>query len=585
MSNTTNITDPHISTSFGAREQGRLISGRYEIIELKGKGGMGAVYRAIDRQLNRMVALKRILTASHMSVSEVALREARTLAALSHPNIIGIYDIVQDQDEDRRECLWMVTAWLEGRSLRELDHPIHPIAVLGIMVQVLSALAASHKLKVFHRDINPSNIMLTGDGKIILIDFGVASSPGISTGETIAGTLKYIDHRILEGKPADALSDLFSTSIMLLELLSGKTVLPDLAPLPLYNFLKSGLLKKIDEISEGTYPPLTALARRYLDDRERSSLFSLGERVTEEVHVTLREKLQTLTTKSPEECVAEYMTPGTCQDVNIQVALLKESREALEHPSLSPKQKAHWISFRATWLETGIEETIDKSHVPQSIVDTAILKDKKRSMRRSLTWAITGASLVAVIGTGAFLLKKQPVNEPPKSTVTVQTSQSSDSTSPATKPLIQSLALHEPSKNIAKESLVLITSNVWADLYVDQIFVGRLPRAKPFPIKLGKHTFRLENSYMETLEKSLVVNDEPQAKLKFELTPKSATHRFVLNEPGLLYIDDIEYGFTNSKELKLPFGTHHIKVMKNGVVIAETQTFIGPDTPKDVLIE
>src|SRR5690606_36471385 len=95
------------------------------------------------------------------------------------------------------------------------------------------------------------------------IDFGVAFAPGASTGATLAGSLRYADPRILEGEPPDALSDMFSAALLQIELMTGETVMPDLAPLPLYRHMKKNLGARLGALLDGGYPPLVALARRY----------------------------------------------------------------------------------------------------------------------------------------------------------------------------------------------------------------------------------------------------------------------------------------------------------------------------------
>jgi serine/threonine protein kinase len=131
-----------------------LANGRYELCEFVSKGGMGAVYRARDVQLGRWVAVKCLLDVTRETSRELAAKEARTLASLNHRNIMRVFDILQSGDQ-----VWIVSEWLEGKSLAQLPMPLPPAAVLAIMAQVYDALASAHAAQVIHRDVKPANII------------------------------------------------------------------------------------------------------------------------------------------------------------------------------------------------------------------------------------------------------------------------------------------------------------------------------------------------------------------------------------------------------------------------------------------
>ena len=145
--------------------------GAYEILSALGVGGMGEVYRVRDTRLGREVALK-LLPTSHtpdVSARDLAEREARIVASLNHPNILALHDIgVQD------EYMYLVTELIDGESLRVLTPPLRKSLDIG--AQIADGLSAAHGAGVTHRDLKPDNIMVTRDGRVKLLDFGVATS-------------------------------------------------------------------------------------------------------------------------------------------------------------------------------------------------------------------------------------------------------------------------------------------------------------------------------------------------------------------------------------------------------------------------
>jgi eukaryotic-like serine/threonine-protein kinase len=214
--------------------------GPYEIRERIGVGGMGEVYRAIDRRLNRTVAIKVIpaAMAGDAARRERFRREARTISSLNHPHICTIYDVGQDNGID-----YLVMEFLEGETLaarlaRSHDSPLSVAEALRYAIDIGDALDQAHRRGVVHRDVKPGNIMLTAGGATLL-DFGLAkpcltglaqpSDDRSSLGDdpssltidgTFVGTLAYMSPEQLEGKEADPASDLFAFGAVLFEMIS-----------------------------------------------------------------------------------------------------------------------------------------------------------------------------------------------------------------------------------------------------------------------------------------------------------------------------------------------------------------------------
>ena len=197
----------------------RFSAGRFEIIECIGVGGMGAVYRAHDARLQRDVALKFVPALPNDDAR--VLQEARAVAALEHPNICTVHEIAET--EDGRSFIAMTL--YDGETLRDrlARGRLEVNEALDIAVQAARGLSAAHAHGIVHRDIKPGNIMLTPDGTVKLLDFGLAtSSREVSGAGAVSGTIPYMSTELLRGEPARAQSDLWSLGVVLYEMLAGQ---------------------------------------------------------------------------------------------------------------------------------------------------------------------------------------------------------------------------------------------------------------------------------------------------------------------------------------------------------------------------
>ncbi len=203
--------------------------GRYEIVAELGKGAMGVVYRANDPMLNRVVAIKTINTAEagEEGMAEYEARfytEAKAAGGLNHQNIVIVYDIGKSGN-----LVYMAMEYVEGRELREMlveGQSLPVVQAVDIVAQVGEGLAYAHQHHVVHRDIKPANILVTGDGRAKIADFGIArmrsSETRTQTG-IILGSPKYISPEQVVGKRADHRSDIFSLGVILYQCLTGST--------------------------------------------------------------------------------------------------------------------------------------------------------------------------------------------------------------------------------------------------------------------------------------------------------------------------------------------------------------------------
>lgn len=284
---------------------GQTVS-HYTILEKLGSGGMGVVYRAEDTRLKRIVALKFLppdLTSDTDSKKRF-IREARAASALDHPNICTIHDIGETPEGQLFICM----ALYEGETLKNIidRNQISVEQVLDIGIKIARGLAKAHGQQIVHRDIKPANIIVTNDGEVKVLDFGLAKLTGTTrvtkTGSSL-GTVAYMSPEQTRGEPLDARTDIFSLGVVLYELLAGRHPFAsdnDAAmvysilnkdPEPLAHYrgdAPEGLQQVIDgalnKSIEGRYQSMNAL----LDDLERISAGVALELPKRSAHAAIR---------------------------------------------------------------------------------------------------------------------------------------------------------------------------------------------------------------------------------------------------------------------------------------------------------
>ncbi|WP_461078877.1 serine/threonine protein kinase [Spirosoma flavus] len=204
--------------------RGRLIH-HYRVESLLGEGGMGTVYQATDTHLERPVAMKMLHThlVNQASFTERFRNEAMILARLNHPNIAVVYNFLQDGSD-----YFMAMEYVAGDSLETLVRKTGRLSVpvaAEVVRQALEGLAHAHRKGVLHRDIKPANLMLTPEGQVKLMDFGIARVIGnqrMTQANRLVGTLEYMAPELVQGEAPSPSSDIYAIGILLYELLSGK---------------------------------------------------------------------------------------------------------------------------------------------------------------------------------------------------------------------------------------------------------------------------------------------------------------------------------------------------------------------------
>ena len=206
---------------------GCLLDGRYRVGPRIARGGMACVYEATDLRLDRVCALK-IMHPNLGDDEDFAgrfVREARSAARLSHPNVVAVFD-----QGDDNGTLFLAMEYIPGHTLRDLvrkEAPMAPAKALALIDPILSALAAAHEAGMIHRDVKPENVLLADDGRIKVADFGLARAVSAetqhtATGGVLIGTVSYLSPELVVDGRADARSDVYAAGVLIYEMLTGR---------------------------------------------------------------------------------------------------------------------------------------------------------------------------------------------------------------------------------------------------------------------------------------------------------------------------------------------------------------------------
>ncbi|NIJ05591.1 Stk1 family PASTA domain-containing Ser/Thr kinase [Frigoribacterium faeni] len=246
----------------GVREGIHLLANRYQIGELIGRGGMADVHVGTDARLGRRVAIKLMKPslATDPAFRTRFRQEAQAAARMAHPTIVRVFDAGEESTRDRSghevQVPFIVMEYVEGRLLKDIvrEGPMDPAEAVRVTEGILTALEYSHRAGVVHRDIKPGNVMITHAGQVKVMDFGIAraisdSSATVAQTTTILGTAQYFSPEQARGETVDARSDLYSTGVLLFELLTGRAPFRGDSPVAV----------AYQHVSEAPVPPSTVI--------------------------------------------------------------------------------------------------------------------------------------------------------------------------------------------------------------------------------------------------------------------------------------------------------------------------------------
>jgi beta-lactam-binding protein with PASTA domain/tRNA A-37 threonylcarbamoyl transferase component Bud32 len=262
-------------------DEPRMLGDRYEIGEVIGRGGMAEVHEGKDLRLGRRVAVKilRPDLARDPSFQARFRREAQSAAALNHPNIVAVYDTGEDllvsEDGTRIVVPYIVMEYVDGMTLRQLlasGRRLLPERALEITAGVLAALDYAHRHGIVHRDIKPANVMLTRTGDVKVMDFGIARAMNdvgttMTSASAVMGTAQYLSPEQARGEVVDARSDLYSTGVLLYELLTGRPPFTGDSPVSIAYQHVSEMPLPASQVDDGVTPEVDAVVLHSLNKR------------------------------------------------------------------------------------------------------------------------------------------------------------------------------------------------------------------------------------------------------------------------------------------------------------------------------
>src|SRR5271167_2716265 len=264
--------------------------GPYEIVSLLGAGGMGEVYRARDSRLRRDVAIKVLPQALSLDAERMRRfeQEALATAALNHPNILAVFDIGTNEGSP-----WVVSELLEGETLRERlrSGSIVVRRTLDYALQIAHGLAAAHEKGIIHRDLKPDNLFVTKDGRVKILDFGLAkltqvdpgSNPSMATAThgteagLVMGTAGYMSPEQVRGMTLDPRSDIFSFGAILYEMLSGKRAFHGDTPADTMSAILKEEPPELSETNRNVSPALERIVQHCLEKNPESRFHSASD--------------------------------------------------------------------------------------------------------------------------------------------------------------------------------------------------------------------------------------------------------------------------------------------------------------------
>jgi serine/threonine protein kinase len=505
--------------------------GKYTKREKFAQGGMAEIYKAYQPELEREVVIKKLSPKLKLDpeFAERFRREAKIAASLNHPNIITIYDFGEEEDG-----YFIVMEYVKGYPLEKIIAKRQTIPELGAMIsyELAEALQYAHNYGVIHRDIKPANIILTEQGVVKLMDFGIArmrGSSSITREGSFVGTPYYISPEQAQGKEVDARSDIFSLGVVLYELATGELPFKGDEPQVVVINIISQEFKMPSVVNQAVSFDLEAIIKKALA-KDKKNRFESMEEMRKELYHYLN--LRGLTEIRVE--LKKYL--------NAPQEYLNElsQRMASFYLERSRKFKADGErTFSILDLKTASKLAPSNIEIVHQIEE--IGKEKKTKPRFSRVKAYSLSIFFLLLVSSLFILtarynRMSEVKLPlPKITARAQ----KEGTKVKPKPVLNQKSSREekklslPSRDQKKEEkptlppkvevkdkgygYLAINTEPWSVVIIDGVEMGKAPTKKPFKLPAGWHTLRLINNLCEPLEVRVLIKKGERVEKFYQL--------------------------------------------------------------------
>ena len=400
--------------------------GKYEVVKLIGRGGMGTIYKARDSVLERSVALKVVSSLEVTPELRVRFfREAQACARLSHPNIVTIHDMGEDGGR-----LFIVMELLEGEELRQLIARRAPLELeekLTVLRQLCDGLSFAHQKGIVHRDIKPANIFLLKNGRVKILDFGIAQIAAVATqGDLtrtgmIMGTLRYMAPEQVRGR-ADHRSDIFSVAAVAYELLGGRPPFTGQDPLQILEQLRTEVPPPLAEIEPSLPPELSTIVERGMQKDPDQRFADLGH-MAQELEL-VRRKVADAAKKHPIhrqllDPPDRYRMPAELRDAPAPVASAPVAPAAVAPAAKVEEPATPAVSSPAT----GGDRVAATGFWPRADDESASETDIPWFRRVPLVAIGTGLAVAAIAGIAVYGLRPAATSPPATPAATVASDQ------------------------------------------------------------------------------------------------------------------------------------------------------------------
>ncbi|HMB91558.1 MAG TPA: serine/threonine-protein kinase [Rhodothermales bacterium] len=603
---------------------GRTV-GTYRILEKIGEGGMGTVYKGVDQMLERTVAVKvlRAELAREPSIVERFRSEAITLARLNHPNVATLYSFLREGDD-----FFMVMEYVPGETLEDLlkKGPMPVPEAIPLFCQALDGIAHAHALGIIHRDLKPANVMLTPEGVVKVMDFGIARVLGTArmtrTGHLI-GTIEYMAPEQVRGRETDARSDVYALGIVLYEMVTGqvpfeadsdfelmraqaedrppppRTVLPSV-PTTVEKAILRALAKSPDARFQTVTDFRDALEESLQQNTTTSTVIRGG--IATRFRSLLWPEQALKPARSPETRLTDAATPPPAEIKATRLAGPKETRLATDEAataSAPSRRAATWqgwplwkvgvavavplllaVLLWGLWtpdpgVQQGAEEPTDSSVVmPEASSLEKHAEREDTAIRGAEQPRSTSGPKITPLDESRYRAAEQPAQEDPPRTTRRELEQRT-STAPRTEPPRSSV---EETPAPPRLGILRVLVRPFGDVYVNGTRKAA-GTSRPYIEQLSAGTYRVRVVHPSygTWEKAVQVRAEQDRDVVFNF---NAEYRLTVtsNPPNAeILIDGQSTGRYTPSVVTVRPGQHTITVRKRG--------FQAAGSPKQMLVE